>query len=369
MLFVLVYSFLLGAQTGNGGWYPKVDHTGYINKRGQEMQTPFNIGMASAFADGYARIYIDQGNGKLSDAIIDTRGEIVFKLNEHGFENISLISEGLFQAKVGDKFGYINKERKWVLEPAYDITSAFKDGRAIVKQDDRYLLIDKTGKVYPYSDDLSVGSFSDERAIVSYDNSIGDPDQLNGYVDTNGDLAIPIQYVNVTPFSEGVAAVQEISNGAWFFIDKNGRQVDRIPGAHFYTPFSSKLAGVEKNSKAGFINHRGKTVIPCKYHLVTPFTGDYAAVTMYEPLLTKFGKSFADYPAGYIANGQAMFAIINKKGDLVTGYDFYRRVMILEGGVAYVYIPTGNGKMYMALIDLDKGGKIIDRGTREMDMR
>ena len=49
-------------------------------------------------------------------------------------------------------------------------------------------------------------------------------DPLYGYIDTKGNLQVPLRFSDAKPFSEGVAAVSIIRDGAekWGYIDKKG---------------------------------------------------------------------------------------------------------------------------------------------------
>lgn len=50
--------------------------------------------------------------------------------------------------KSGDKYGYINTEGKYVINPQFDDASSFSDdGYAVVLVGEKYEIIDSTGKM------------------------------------------------------------------------------------------------------------------------------------------------------------------------------------------------------------------------------
>jgi hypothetical protein len=53
---------------------------------------------------------------------------------------------GLFPVIVGDKWGYIDKTGKIVINPQFDYANQFSDGLAAVYIGDKYGYIDRTGK-------------------------------------------------------------------------------------------------------------------------------------------------------------------------------------------------------------------------------
>lgn len=63
--------------------------------------------------------------------------------------------------KDGKKWGYINESGKFVIAPQYDFAFGFRDGLAVVEQNDRYGFIDETGKyvVQPAYDHIPVDYF------------------------------------------------------------------------------------------------------------------------------------------------------------------------------------------------------------------
>jgi len=96
-----------------------------------------------------------------------------------------------------------------------------------------------------------------------------------GYVDENGEFAIPLTYKVAKPFYEGLASVY-VEDVGWGAIDPVGKLV--IPPRFAWIgPFSEGLAGAELNVKNlwewAYIDHTGKTMIPLAYNVerASPF--------------------------------------------------------------------------------------------------
>lgn len=97
-----------------------------------------------------------------------------------------------------------------------------------------------------------------------------------GYLNKALELAIPFDFKEVRPFSNGFAAVKNV-DGNWGYINTSGKLV--IPYLYSLAPgpFRSGLAKVQaKDGKFGFINANNSLVIQPKYRYATNFYRGYA---------------------------------------------------------------------------------------------
>jgi len=108
---------------------------------------------------------------------------------------------GLFLIRQNDLYGFINKTGKIVVKPQFEEAESFSEGLAPVMIDKNYGYIDKTGKtvIEPQYDDV-MGSFSAGLAAVKKGGKWG-------YVDKKGKIVIEPQFDVASPFSEGLALV------------------------------------------------------------------------------------------------------------------------------------------------------------------
>ncbi|MFZ1452283.1 MAG: FISUMP domain-containing protein [Ferruginibacter sp.] len=84
----------------------------------------------------------------------------------------------------------------------------------------------------------------------------------HGFINTNGDVGIPLIYDDASVFIYGRAAVK--LNQKWGFIDLTGKTV--IPIQYDAVDnFSFKIAKVKLNGKYGYLDDTGKEIIPVMY--------------------------------------------------------------------------------------------------------
>ena len=83
----------------------------------------------------------DKDNGKWG--YINKNGEFII---EPQFDNADNFSEGYACVELDGKWGYINNKGKFVIKPQFDKGYCFSEGLAAVKIGDNWGYIDKTGK-------------------------------------------------------------------------------------------------------------------------------------------------------------------------------------------------------------------------------
>ncbi len=115
-----------------------------------------------------------------------------------------------FNGGGGGRYGYINSEGKFIINPQFDDAGTFSGGLAAVKLG-HWGFIDKTGKVVINPQFDEAGSFSEGLAVIKMGGHFG-------YTDTGGKMVINPQFDRALPFSEGLAGVR--SGGKWGFVDK-----------------------------------------------------------------------------------------------------------------------------------------------------
>lgn len=205
-------------------------------------------------------------------------------INEKGQTKISLgmryigadsFHEGLATVQnTDDKFGYIDKQGKEVIQPQFGLAYRFNEGYAAVeKPTGGWSFIDKSGKL-AFTGYSTLEGFSEGLAAVclATDTSIV---KKRGYINHAGQLVIPCSYTLAEPCSEGIVIVSD--RGTWFGLDTNGAV--RISGSfQQLRSFSEGLAEAKVDEMWGFIDKSGKFVIPPKYEKCWRFSEGLAAV-------------------------------------------------------------------------------------------
>ncbi len=350
--------------------FKKNEKYGYINKRG-EIVIKAEFDSAGTFSEGLADVEIE---GKIG--FINSKGELKIKsqffssasysqgmfsdglglvafhgtgfINKQGkiaiipqfslrTDEVGNFSEGLAHVKIGEKFGYIDKNGQTVIEPKYDWAEPFSEGLARVKEYSKKGLgfIDKKGNYVLEPVYRNVGKKFSE-GLVSFQST----DNKWGYMDKKGSQIIKPQFAQAENFKNGIARVEsqkdsgyeylfinkkgnlvidfkfenpadfyenalnvKDKNGKWGYLDKDGNWFIK-PVFEDASPFSQGLAAVKKNGKWGYINKEGNLIIKHKFEAAGLFSDDSAIVL-------ESGKT----------------VIVNKKGETL----FTTKLVLVEG--------------------------------------
>jgi hypothetical protein len=256
------------------------DRYGYINRKGEVVIEP-QFGFATTFSEGkaIAMVVHDLGNGSLRAAYsyINPKGEILF---EHKYPFAHIFSEGLAQVmqarsvegKLKQLTGFVDRTGRVAIPLKFDyvrgINCTFQDGLACVCLDGKWGCIDHEGAfvIDPKYDEYF--TFSENLAPVGIDGKYG-------YIDRAGKEIIKPVYADGEGFSEGLAWVKK--DGLWGCIDREGKMAIE-PAFDQGFPFSEGLAQVERDGKQGYVNQKGETVIPLAYEKTQPLSQGLACV-------------------------------------------------------------------------------------------
>lgn len=195
-----------------------------------------------------------------------------FKLNL--FDEIEAFSEGIAAVRIGEKWGYINKQGKLIGRIEYDSVLPFSEGSAVVKLRNKYGFIDSNGnRITDIRFDDAV-SFSENMAVVKVGN-------FWGYVaktsDQKGRFTIPAKFVEAKSYSQNLAAVKIPETQKWGYINKENKTI--IPfNFDEADSFTENLAAVRIGNKWGYINQVGNFVIQPQFEAVGTFAEEIAPV-------------------------------------------------------------------------------------------
>jgi hypothetical protein len=185
----------------------------------------------------------------------------------------------LFPVKIKGKYGYIDKEGKVIIQPAFAMAQMFTEGVGLVRDLNKggWGFIDKTGNYVIKPEYGQASPFADGMAIVSVGGKIG-------AIDHNGKIYVKAEYETVTDFSSGLAgAVTKKIAGGYEVMD--GGYINKL--GNFVIPaqfdgigmFSENLAAVRRfGQRWSYIDPDGKTVLPAKYENAGRFVSGLAAV-------------------------------------------------------------------------------------------
>lgn len=181
-----------------------------------------------------------------------------------------------------NKYGFVDKvgSSKFVIKAAYDQATDFKEGLARVSKGGKY-----------------------------------------GFINTNGDVVVPIKYAVASNYSYGFAAVKD--GNAAYFVDKTGKMLTEETYMDTKAFSEGLAAAQDQYFKYGFINTKGEVVIPFEYSAVSWFKEGIVAVGMNE-------------------NGKMRYAYVNKNGERLTDF-LYEEAKDFQNGVGRVKLEGKYG--------------------------
>ncbi len=141
------------------------------------------------------------------------------------------------------------------------------------KWEQEYVMDENGQKQFDVAYD-SIGDFEEGLACVSDEK---DGQTVEGYVDANGTLQIPLQFADGGYFAEERAVVRDLETGKKGYIDKKGNYVVE-PKYKSCKSFQDGMALVQTEQGYGYINLQGEEVIAPQYVWASNFSEGTAFV-------------------------------------------------------------------------------------------
>lgn len=194
---------------------------------------------------------------------------------------------GLAVVGKNGKYGLINHGGNFVVQPIYDSISDFSEGRAQVIDEQGFKVIDTSGKVITSKVYSFIGSYENGRAL--FGEALENGQYLYGYLDRQGKEVVPATFLTAHEF-QGDKAVVQLPSNEYALINKNGTVLHKYPYTVVGNLGEGLLAFKEtEDGKFGYIDVKGKIVIPPKYTSAMPFEHGYAVVNMAEDYTDQYG--------------------------------------------------------------------------------
>ena len=233
---------------GKGGKY------GYVNREGREVVPPIYKFIGPIESDGIC--WINIGGKRLFD---DKKAQ----------KQITKRIKYLYEQKAS--VGTIEKE-------ITDLEDELSEGRVDIQGDK--ILGGKYGFYDVFNEKLIVAPIY-TNAVPSYENGyarVGLKEKY-GYIDTAGDVRVPLKYSYIGNFRDGYASVRgknhDLGVALWSFVDTVGNQLTDFIFSHVY-PFEDNVATVSttlggKYRKYGLLSKNGDLITECKYNKIGIF--------------------------------------------------------------------------------------------------
>lgn len=296
----------------------------------------------------------------------------------------------LAKVELNGKYGYIDTSGKEVIPVIYDDAGSHNDSDGLVSWGNNLIPVN-IGKYNPKIETPKLmvkGSETNGTTTSHSPSEIAQKEKEKGkwgYCNAQGILAIPAQFTDAGPFSEGRAAVK--TGDKWGYIDTAGKIM--IPAAYEEAGyFSEGLALAKKDGLYGYINTKGEEVLKFQYEYAYPFQNGYARVSqkhqskddrknMINRTINKEGKMITPekYDLGSdFSNDLAVFSlsdiephsmikygIINTKGEVLAP-PVYNEISTYSEGMAKVMVykrRKGDDERYPVHGYIDTQGKEI----------
>jgi hypothetical protein len=290
---------------------------------------------------------------------VDKEGKIVINPQ---FGYATLFHEDLALVRTeGEKplYGYIDKEGKFVINANYISASIFSEGLACVTPENGSpTYIDQKGQIkFTLKDALEAYVFTEGFALFSV---LKDGEKLYGYVDNTGGIKITPQFKDCSVFADGLAGVEN-AEGKWGYIDTKGTLVVPYQFASV-GDFLEGKAIVSDGTNAGYIDKTGKYLINPQFEFAMAFSEGMAAVKQNGKwgfidesgkiqINPQFEKVLPFYNGLAPVKSNDKYGYIDKKGTYIISPQF-DDASNFYGDVAFI---TANNKLGL----IDKSGKYI----------
>lgn len=273
---------------------------------------------------------------------------------------------GLIPVKSSDKWQYIDREGKIIINPQFSYAAGFFEGMALIRniaESPRYGFINENGILIINANYIRATSFSEGLACVVQEN--GAPT----YIDKKGQIKFIMKDAQEAAcFNEGLAAFSQFDKDGQLlcgYIDKTGK-VKILPQFYGMMNFSEGLAAVmDKNSKWGFIDSTGKVIINYQFTTAGLFKDDLCVVSIDKnwgyidktgiyKINPQFDSAFPFSEIGLarVKMNGGKFGFINKSGRIVINPQFEHALGFTKSGRA----PVTNGKKWGYI---DTEGKFV----------
>ncbi len=224
----------------HGGWL-KLHKDGSFEEFAEPI---FDVTWMTVYGDTQCDYYIDLSG----EYVVKNMDEMEVMINRKGdvlsppFEDIdSFGMEGLARAKRDGKYGFVDKNFNWVIEPKYYYASSFINGLAYIQDTDftnsegpsgLIAFIDTSGNTVLDGNErngrrvslTSIGyAYEDKSIPLLASEHYEDPTNMKfGYVDWNYNEVLPFIYDSAQAFAgDGSYAIAKY-NGLFGMIDRNG---------------------------------------------------------------------------------------------------------------------------------------------------
>lgn len=273
-------SLLLSIIQGGGS-----SKKGLINAKGEVILSPNYDDILDDISNGFYYPFL-RSPDLPCDTAPDVEGETPIEIGKYGivdtsgkiiatpqFDELPVYGDNMFRIKIGEKYGYANREGKIVIPAQFEYGDAFNEGLAIVSPKNGIAsIIDKTGKVLV--DNLGKGA-----GFYKFNNGLArcrDANRKYGFLDVTGKRVIQPIYDYADDFSHNRAIVS--LDNHYGLIDRTGKFI--VPNKYdfFYDLEGGYYQTKDANGNTGVVDSLGNEILPSVYSEVFHLQKNYFTV-------------------------------------------------------------------------------------------
>jgi hypothetical protein len=305
-------------------------------------------------------IIVSNSNDKIG--LLNTKGKLVVPME---YDRITGFSDGLTSVSKDGKWGYMDKNDKVIIPLKYNDATPFENGLAIVILDEKSYLIDKTGKILNKEPFHAAQTFKGG-AIAQSDN------EKWALVDKTGKLVTAYKYAKFASeyaFEEGRVLTYSLDDKTYGLIGFDGKELTQpLYTIGLFNPICN-CAGVSDGKKIGYMDTKGKIIVPIEYDGNINFTNGEGLLIVaqtkadytYEKFFfDKSGKRIGDKKYDEISNFSEGLAAVSKDG--LWGFVDKTGKEI----IALKYANTLGFSEGLAAVELNKKTGFIDAQGKEI---
>lgn len=286
---------------------------GYIDQEGKILFQG-RYSQLKDFQEGLAVVRVS----KKGWGIIDSTGAFILSPKKKYKKIISYNEYGLAKVRIGKKYRLVDKAGKWVGKRAFGAIKEFSEGLAAVRLQAtgqssifgtnlNWRLIDTAGNFVGKEEYRKIDAFSEGLAL--FKNQKGKYGYLNqqgqvaipatfikasnfeagkavvwkaynktGVLDSSGQVIMPIIYDKILAYDKGLALLKKRNSGYGYIHENAQPQTPLLYQSA--KPFKHQVALVRPQDKWGLINQQGLTVLSAKYDAISDFEEGVATVTI-----------------------------------------------------------------------------------------
>lgn len=207
---------------------------------------------------------------------------VMYRIIGSGYSEVSSFLGETARVRIGELYGYINKNGNYTLYPVYEGASFFLGKNAAVYHEDEWYMINEAGyKVARTDQAVDSLSFINNGWILF---------SLDGKYDyMTSSMIVPeeIRFDDATNFKNGVAAVQK--DGKWALMNSQMEMItdylfEDVLRDEFNTCINNGVIFVQKDGKYYMVNAEGSRIVETGFDDAYPFVSDGPAAVCMEGL-------------------------------------------------------------------------------------